>query len=301
MKFQTFRSDRVASLAAPKAAYQASGSGPARTQQDLLRSLELSPDVHRQLMDDCRRLGILFLSTPFDEESVALLDRLGLAAFKVASGELTNLSLLSRVAQTGKPLILSTGMSSLGEVLAAVETVRAHGTRHCALLHCVSNYPADDADVNLRAITTMATAFRVPIGYSDHTVGIEVALAAVAHGACLIEKHLTLDRTLPGPDHRASLEPDEFAALVRGIRRVEAAAGHGRKEPAPSEAAIAAVARKSLVAAHAIAAGTRLTQDAITIKRPGTGLPPAMLTGILGRTAKQDIPGDTVLTMEMLA
>jgi len=169
------------------------------------------------------------------------------------------------------------------------------------LLHCVSNYPADPADANLCAIQTMAMAFQVPVGYSDHTLGIEVALAAVALGACVIEKHLTLDRGLPGPDHRASLEPDELAVLVRSIRTVEAALGHGRKEPAASEADTAAVARKSLVAARDIPAGTKLTEELIAIKRPGTGLPPAMRSHLVGRTVRTAIPAGTLLTLEMLA
>jgi N-acetylneuraminate synthase len=299
VKFQTFQADRLSTADAPQAAYQARSTGRAGTQRELLQPLELSPDVHRQLMDECRRLGILFLSTPFDEESIALLDRLGVATFKIASGELTNAGLLARAAQTGKPLILSTGMSSLGEVMAAVDVVRAGGAP-CALLHCVSNYPAEDADVNLRAIDTMSAVFGLPIGYSDHTRGIEIAVAAVARGACIIEKHLTLDRSLPGPDHQASLEPEEFAAMVRGIRRTEAALGHGRKEPSPSEAAIAAVARRSLVAARRIPAGSLLTEDAVTVKRPGTGLPPAMRSRVVGRKAIQDIPEDTILTMDML-
>jgi sialic acid synthase SpsE len=198
-------------------------------------------------------------------------------------------------------MVLSTGMASLGEVEMAVRTIEAAGNRDMILLHCVSNYPADPDDVNLRAIETMARAFRLPIGYSDHTLGIEVPIASVALGACVLEKHFTLDRNLPGPDHQASAEPDELAAMVTGIRKVESALGHGRKVPAPSEAATAAVARKSLVAARAIPAGTTFTEDLIAIKRPGTGLPPTMRALLVGRVAKENIPADALLTLSMIA
>jgi N,N'-diacetyllegionaminate synthase len=204
------------------------------------------------------------------------------------------------VARQGRPLILSTGMAYLSEVEAAVRTIDKAGNKDFVLLHCVSNYPADPADANLRAMQTMAMAFGAPVGYSDHTLGIEIALAAVALGACVIEKHFTLDCSLPGPDHRASLEPDELAALVRGIRMVEAALGHGRKEPAASETDTAAVARKSLVAARDIPAGATLTEEMIAIKRPGTGLPPVMQAYLLGRTVRTTIPTGTLLTLEML-
>ena len=198
-------------------------------------------------------------------------------------------------------MIVSSGMSYLGEVETAVRTIEEVGNHDFVLLHCVSNYPADPSDVNLRAMQTLATAFDVPVGYSDHTLGIEVAIAAVALGACVIEKHFTLDRGLPGPDHRASLEPAELVALVRGIRTVEAALGHGRKEPAASEANTAAVARRSLVAAQEIPAGAVLTEELIAIKRPGTGLPPAMRPYLIGRTARTTIPAGALLTLEMLA
>jgi len=188
----------------------------------------------------------------------------------------------------------------LSEVDEAIRVIHYAGCDQLILLHCVSNYPADPADVNLRAMHTLATAFGVPAGYSDHTPGIEVAIAAVALGACVIEKHFTLDRSLPGPDHRASLEPDELTALVRGIRTVEAALGHGRKEPAASEANTAAVARRSLVAARDIPAGTPLTEDLIAVKRPGTGLPPAMRPYLIGRTARTTVPAGALLNLEML-
>jgi len=240
------------------------------------------------------------MSTPFDEESADFLADLGVAVFKIPSGEITNLPFLRHVACRGKPMIVSTGMSYLGEVETAVRTIEEAGNYDFVLLHCVSNYPADPADVNLRAMQTMATAFGVPVGYSDHTLGIEVAIAAVALGACVIEKHFTLDRSLPGPDHRASLEPDELAVLVRGIRTVEAALGQGRKEPAASEANTAAVARRSLVAARDIPAGTVLTEEMLAIKRPGTGLPPAMLGHTLGRRTRVNMPAGTIIDLGML-
>ena len=222
VKFQTFKAERLVTASAAKADYQVRATGSSEPQAQMLRRLELADDDHRELMRQCDRHGILFLSTPFDEGSVDLLANLGVQAFKVASGDVTNFPLLIHIASKGRPVILSTGMSSLGEVEAAVRTLEHAGTRELALLHCVSNYPAEPGDANLRAMETMARAFRVPVGYSDHTLGIEVTLAAVALGACVVEKHFTLDRTLPGPDHHMSLEPDELATLIRGIRTVDA-------------------------------------------------------------------------------
>lgn len=299
MKFQTFTAECLATESAPKAEYQRQTTDAAESQFDMLRRLELSRPAHEQIMGHCRERDILFLSSPFDRESADLLDSLGVSAFKVPSGELTNIPFLEHLARKGKPLIVSTGMSTLAEVETALTAMRRFN-EEIVLLHCVSNYPAAPADVNLLAMRTMAEAFGVPVGYSDHTLGIEVALAAVALGACVIEKHFTLDRTLPGPDHRASLEPAELAALVRGVRIVEAARGHGRKEPAPSEADVAAAIRKSLVAARDITPGTALTEPMIAIKRPGTGLPPAVLPQVVGRIAVRPIPANTVLTWDML-
>ena len=241
------------------------------------------------------------MSTPFDEESVDLLDELGVPVFKIGSGEITNWPFLEYVAGKGKPIILSTGMSYLSEVDEAVRVIRDAGCDQLVLLHCVSNYPSDPVDTNLRAMQTMATAFQEAVGYSDHTPGIEVALAAVALGACLIEKHFTLDKNLPGPDHKASLGPDELAALVQGVRTVEAALGCGRKGPAASEANTAVVARRSLVAARDIPAGTTLTEELIAIKRPGGGLPPAMRPYLVGRRVHDAVPAGTLLRPDMLA
>ncbi len=300
VKFQTFRADQIVTEDAPKATYQQETSGETETHRQMLRRLELSADAHRRLIDVCRHRGIQFLSSPFDEESADLLDALEVPAFKISSGELTNLPFLSHVARKQKPIILSTGMATLEEVGAAVETVRNEGARSLALLHCVSCYPADPADVNLRAMATMRTAFGIPIGYSDHTHGLEVALAAVALGACILEKHLTLDRSLPGPDHRASTEPQEFTRLVGGIRTIQSALGTGEKRPAAGEAAIAAVARKSLVAVQDIRAGTSITAEMIGVKRPGSGLPPASRAQVIGRRAACDIKAGVVLREDLL-
>jgi N-acetylneuraminate synthase len=300
VKFQTFTADRLVTPGAPKADYQLETTAPEESQLEMLRRLELSPEAHRHLMARCARHGVFFMSTPFDEQSADFLVELGVEIFKIGSGEITNLSFLSHVAAKGKPMIVSTGMADLSEVEIALETIGKAGNRDVVLLHCVSNYPADPADANLRAMQAMATAFGLPVGYSDHHLGTEVAMAAVALGACVIEKHFTLDRSLPGPDQRASVEPGELAALVRGIRTVESALGHGRKEPAASEAATAAVVRKSLVAARHIPAGSRLTEDMIAVRRPGNGLPPAMRDHVVGLVAKQDIPAETVLSLEML-
>jgi N,N'-diacetyllegionaminate synthase len=301
VKFQTFDADLLASPRAAKAQYQARATGGGEMQADMLRRLQLSEEVHHLLADEARRRGLLFLSTPFDVGSADFLVSLGVPALKMGSGELTNLPLLAHVAGMGRPLMLSTGMADLAEVDAAVAAVRAAGSPPLALLHCVSCYPADPADVNLRAMETMSARYGVPVGFSDHTLGIEIALAAVALGASILEKHLTLDRSLPGPDHAASIEPGEMAALVRGVRLVEAALGHGRKEPAPGERELARAARRSLVAARDIPEGAVLTSDLVTILRPGTGLPAASLPALLGRRVRRAIPAGTLLSMEMLA
>jgi N-acetylneuraminate synthase len=301
VKFQSFKANRLASAAAPKAPYQQEVTPQGESQQEMLRRMELPPEDHRKLFEHAQKNGILFLSSSFDEESAALLAQLPVAAFKIPSGELTNLPLLTAVSRFGRPIFLSTGMSTLAEVEQAVAAIRAVHREGLALLHCVSAYPAPAGEANLRAMETMRTIFHLPVGFSDHTQGASVSLAAVALGACVIEKHLTLDRTLPGPDHRSSLEPNEFAFLVKGIREVEMALGDGRKEPRPCEKEIAAVARKSLVAARHIPKGTPWTQELIAIQRPGTGLPPSFQGQVLGRTALKDIPEGSLLSMELLS
>ena len=301
VKFQTFKAEEVVSPIAPKANYQVQTTGAAESQLEMVKKLELPPEAFGQIARHCRQRGIVFMSTPFDKGSVDLLDDLGVVAFKIGSGELTNLPFLSYVSAKGKPLILSTGMSNLQEVAAAVETVRAAGNRDLVILHCVSNYPAAPSSVNLRVMKTLEDEFRVPVGYSDHTEGITIPLAAVALGACIIEKHFTLDRSLPGPDHRASLEPGELEAMVRGIRTVQSALGDGRKRPAAEELNTAAVGRRSLVAACDLQAGTKLTEAMIAIRRPGTGLPPSALPQLVGRCLRQDITAGNLFTTEMLA
>lgn len=300
VKFQTFKTEKLVTQTALKAPYQKQNTKPNESQYKMLRRLELSEKAHRILMEHCKKRNILFLSSPFDEESADLLDRLGVPAFKIGSGEVSNLPFLSYVARRGKPVILSTGMSYLKEVGKAVQTIRKAGCTQLALLHCVSNYPADPADANLRALHTLAKEFKTPVGFSDHTPGVTVALAAAAMGACILEKHLTLDRKLLGPDHEASLLPNELKQLIAGVRVIKVAMGHGRKVPARSEVSIKAVARRSLVSAREIPAGTVLTEDLIAIKRPGTGLPPSMQPLLIGRKAIKRIPADALLSREMI-
>lgn len=289
VKFQTFRAERVASQLARKAEYQERTTDPAETQLAMLRRLELSAEAHRALLSHCRERRITFLSTPFDEDSADLLAELRVPMVKIASGELTNLPFLAHVAKKGIPMIVSTGMATLGEVEQALATIRGAGGREVALLHCLSDYPADPGQVNLRAMETMRRAFGVPVGFSDHTAGIEVALAAVALGAAIVEKHFTTDRNLPGPDHRASLEPSELAALVRGIRTVEMALGDGIKAPAPSEENTRVVARRSLAAAVDLPAGTVLAAEHLTALRPATGIAPGRRDELLGHRVNRAI------------
>lgn len=300
VKFQTFSTERLVTRDAPLAAYQRRGAGDAAGQFALLHRLELPEAAHRKLIAECSGSDIIFLSSVFDEASADLLTALGVPAFKIPSGELTNLPLLEHIARKGKPMIVSTGMATMEEVGHAVEACAQAGNRELVLLHCVSSYPADAADANLRVMRTMAEAFSLPVGFSDHTLGTTVALAAVALGAAVLEKHFTLDRQLPGPDHQASLEPKELQALVAGIREVERSLGDGVKHPVQAEAGVAMVARKSLVAAVDIAKGTVITADIIAVRRPGTGLPPSARADVLGRRAREDIPAGTLLTREML-
>ncbi len=299
VKFQSFKADRLATTNAPTAAYQRRQTNSPKSQVEMLQRLELSLEAHRELSRYCRAKGIIFLSTPFDASSADMLADLGVPAFKIASGELTNLPFLAHVARFGKPLLISTGMSYLSEVEAALRTVREAGNQAVVLLHCVSDYPAEPADANLRAMQTLRAAFGAPVGFSDHTLGTSVALAAVALGACVVEKHLTLDRNLPGPDHQASLGPMEFQRLVEGIRTVEAALGTGIKQPTERERAIAAVARRSLVTNCDIPAGTVLEASMVEMKRPGTGLPFAALSYLIGRRVRWNIPQGTLVTAEM--
>ena len=321
VKFQTFKAEDTVSKDAPKAEYQTKTTGDAETQFEMIKRLELDEAAHKVLVEHCRRCGIQFLSTPFDLESVDLLaNTLNLPRLKIPSGEITNAPLLLKAAQTGKPVILSTGMSTLGEVEMALavlafgytcpdqtpsvaafkaayfsEAGRQALKKQVVLLHCTTEYPASFSDVNLRAMDTLATAFGLPVGLSDHTPGIAIPVAAVARGAVVIEKHFTLDRNLPGPDHQASLEPGELKAMVRLIRQVEAGLGSPHKIPAASEIKNMSVARKSLVAARDIRQGELFTAENLTVKRPGTGISPLYYWKWLGKVAERAYQRDEVI------
>jgi N-acetylneuraminate synthase len=301
VKFQTFRADRLATRAAHKAAYQQRTTSNAESQFEMLQRLELDAAAHERLIEHCSRVGIQFLSSPFDAESADLLATMDVPLFKVPSGEITNLPFLQHLARKGRPLILSTGMSMLGEVEEAVKVLQAAGAPHLTLLHCVTEYPAPYTEVNLRAMHTLKSAFGLPVGYSDHTPGIEIAIAAVALGAEVIEKHFTLDRSLPGPDHAASLEPVELQQMVSAIRHVEAALGNGIKAPAPCELPNISVARKSVVAARSLSAGHQLATGDLDIKRPGNGLAPKFLSALIGRTLRAGVAKDEIISWDHLA
>lgn len=299
VKFQTFSAQRLVTQDAPKAQYQTETTDLSQSQFDMLRKLELTAQMHEVLLEHCKKQDIGFLSTGFDIESVEYLARLGLSRFKVPSGEITNLPYLRRIGVLGKPVILSTGMATLGEIEAAIEILEQAGTprSQITVLHCNTEYPTPMIDVNLKAMCSIRNAFSVEVGYSDHTSSIEVPIAAVALGAMVIEKHLTLDRNLPGPDHKASLEPEEFAAMVRAIRNIEQAMGDGIKRPSPSEAKNKPIARKSLVAVRQIRAGETFTHENITVKRPGTGISPMRLDDVIGRVASRGFAPDELIEL----
>ena len=299
VKFQTFNAERLATQSAPKADYQNQTTDQAESQYAMLKQLELSTKMHEALITHCQQRNIGFFSTGFDIQSLDYLASLGAELFKIPSGEITNLPYLRHVGGFGKPVILSTGMATLGEIEAALEVLEAAGTqrRQITVLHCNTEYPTPMEDVNLRAMCSIRDAFSVAVGYSDHTAGIEVPIAAVALGATVIEKHLTLDRNLPGPDHKASLEPNEFAAMVRSIRNIEQAAGDGIKRPSPSETKNKPIARKSLVAAKPIRAGEQFTAENMTAKRPGTGISPMRWDEVMGRVAARDFVADELITL----
>ncbi len=300
VKFQTFSAARLVTKDAQKADYQKRTTDPGESQFEMLQKLELSDADHLVLMERCAKKNIVFLSTPFDEQSADMLRSINVPAFKTPSGDLTNLPYLAHIAGFGKPMIVSTGMATLAEVDAAVHTITTSGCSQLALLHCVSNYPADPATVNLRAMESMHKSFGVPVGYSDHTNGIEISLAAVALGASIIEKHFTLDRGLPGPDHKASLEPGEIVELVRSIRSVESAIGDGRKVPTLEELSTAKAARKSVVTTRFLRAGEIIGNADIAMRRPGSGIPPAFASLVIGRTTRVDISDGIPLSWEML-
>ncbi|NLW68963.1 MAG: N-acetylneuraminate synthase [Bacteriovoracaceae bacterium] len=300
VKFQTFRADALAAEGLEKAWYQKKTSNAVESQLSMLRRLELGVEEHRELVRFCRSQRIMFLSTPFDEQSADLLESLGVPMLKIGSGELTNLPFLRHVARKRRPMIISTGMANLGEVEEALEVVLSAGNREITLLHCVTEYPAPPMEVNLRAMQTLHRAFGFPVGYSDHTEGIEIAVAAAALGASVIEKHFTLDRSAEGPDHRSSLDPPMFADMVRAIRNVEDAMGDGRKRPAPCEIKNIPMARRSVVALGAISKGRVITRDLLAIKRPGDGIAPRDMDKIVGLKARRSIPAHKAITWDDL-
>ena len=299
VKFQTFQADQLATNKAPKASYQQQTTGKTENQQVMLQRLELSFDQHQQLISHCRNSGIEFLSTAFDDPSIDLVNKLNFKRFKIPSGEITNLPYLRRVGGLGKPLILSTGMANLGEIEAALAVLETAGTNRAQItvLHCTTEYPAPMAEVNLRAMQTIGKAFGVAVGYSDHTAGIEVPISAVALGATVIEKHITLDQNLPGPDHKASLEPKEFAAMVLAIRNIELALGDGIKRATASEAVSLQVVRKSLVASRAISIGEQFSATNIIAKRPGTGISPMRWDELIGRPSARTFAPDELIEL----
>ena len=295
VKFQTFDPDELAAADAPTAAYQRAAGETSGDQRAMLSRLALPAEAWPALQAHATERGVVFLSTPFDDASAELLDRLEVAAFKVGSGELTNLPFLRRLARRGRALLVSTGMAEMVEVAAAVDAIAKAGDPPLALFHCVSSYPADPSTANLKAIATLRSAFSVPTGWSDHTLGIELPIAAAAIGASLVEKHLTLDSQGTGPDHRASLEPDAFGAMVAGIRIVEAGLGSGEKTADPAERAIAAVARRSLHWRRSLETGVRVSDDDLAALRPGTGLSPARWGDVVGRrTTRAVVTGQPV-------
>ena len=300
VKFQTCKAENVISRYADKAEYQKVTTGEADSQLEMVRKLMLTYEQYGQLKEYCDEKGIEFLSTAFDLPSVDYLHSIGMKRWKIPSGEITNLPLLIKIAELHEPIIMSTGMSELSEVADAVRTLIEHGASDITLLHCTTEYPAPYEDVNLKAMETMRDAFDLPIGYSDHTRGLEIPVAAVARGACVIEKHFTLSREMEGPDHKASIEPDELKQMVDMIRDVEVSIGDGVKKVSASEAKNQDIARKSIIAARAIKAGEVFSEENVTTKRPGNGINPMRWFDLLGRKAKHDYEEDYLIEKDEL-
>lgn len=299
VKFQTFSADRLATRDVKKADYQSVNMGSAETQHQMLSRLELSANMHHELIAYCAKRNIGFFSTGFDIESVNFLISLDINRFKIPSGEITNLPYLRHIGKFGKRIIISTGMATLGDIEAAINVLEQAGTPRSLItvLHCTTEYPTPMSEVNLHAMKSIQAAFGVAVGYSDHTAGIEVAIAAVVLGATVIEKHFTLDKNLPGPDHKASLEPDELKAMIAAIRNIEIALGDGIKRPTPSESYNKPMARKSLVASKPIMAGEVLSDENISIKRSGTGISPMNWDDVIGRKAVRDFALDELIEL----
>jgi N,N'-diacetyllegionaminate synthase len=297
VKFQTFKAENLVSKEAQKADYQQQTTDGDESQFDMIKKLELDVDTHKKLMDYCVFKNIMFLSTPFDHDSIDLLNELKLDIFKIPSGEITNLPYLRHIGSLNKQVILSTGMADLGEIEDALDILIAAGTtkEKITVLHANTEYPTPMRDVNLKAMQTIGHAFKIDVGYSDHTLGIEVDIAAVAMGAKVIEKHFTLDKTMEGPDHQASLEPEELKAMVQAIRNIEKALGNGIKKPSKSEHKNIPIVRKSIVAARDISAGEKLTADNLAIKRPGNGINPMRWDDVLGQVAQKNYQADELI------
>lgn len=298
VKFQTFFADELVTRLAKKADYQVANTDNADSQYSMLKALELTEDDFAGLRAYCDKVGIEFLSTPFSEAAADLLERVGVSKFKVSSGDLTHLGLLRHLAGKGKPILLSSGMGTLGEIEEALAVIAQAGNPPVSLFHCVSDYPAAPETCNLAAMQTMSRAFGVPVGWSDHTLGAAVSFAAVALGAKLIEKHITLDQNMPGPDHRASMEPDDFRTFVSGIRAIESAIGDGQKRPSQAELRTAMVARRSIVIARDMKAGEILCADDLRVMRPGSGLAPRYLDMVIGSRLSRDVTAQTPLTKD---
>jgi len=297
VKFQTFITENCITKNAEKAEYQHSSISDDETQFEMIKKLELDRASHEVLLEHCEKKGIRFLSTAFDHDSIDLLAELSIPLYKIPSGEITNLPYLRHIGRMGKPIIMSTGMATLDEVRDALSILLEAGAKKdkITILHCNTEYPTPMEDVNLKAMLTIRDEWGVNVGYSDHTLGIEIPIAAAAMGATVIEKHFTLDRTLPGPDHRASLEPDELKAMVDAIRNIERAIGNGVKQPSPSETKNIHIARKSIVAKKPIKKGERFSEKNLTVKRPGTGISPMEWDKLIGKTANKDYQPDDLI------
>ena len=297
VKFQTFITENVISKFAEKAEYQKENTNAEETQFEMVKKLELSFDEFRKIKEYCDEKKILFLSTPFDLDSIDFLQSIDIPFWKIPSGEITNLPYLIKIAKTGKDIIMSTGMCQMEEIKEALEILKENGARKVTLLHCNTEYPTPFCDVNLNAMKTIKEECHVQVGYSDHTIGIEVPIAAVAMGACVIEKHFTLDKNMEGPDHKASLEPEELKEMVTGIRNIEKAMGNGKKCPSESVQKNIIIARKSIVANCDIKKGEILTEDKLYIKRPGNGISPMKWYEVIGKEAVKDFKKDELIVL----
>ncbi len=297
IKFQTFKTEKLVSKLAPKAQYQKNTTSPDESQFEMIKKLELDKAKHIELIEHCKKRNIKFLSTAFDLDSIDTLQELGITLWKIPSGEITNLPFLRKIGKLKQKVIMSTGMADLCEIEQALNVFEEAGTKRqdITILHCNTEYPTPMEDVNLSAMLTIKNAFKTDVGYSDHTLGIEIPTAAAALGATVIEKHFTLDKNLPGPDHKASLNPEELKAMVKAIRNIEKALGNGIKKTSKSEAKNKAIARKSIVASKFIKKGEKFTEENLTTKRPGTGISPMKWDEIINKTAKKDFNPDDLI------